>query len=298
MLDEKPALRGVRDRVLQLRAMPSFAALDEDALILMAEDARVRRFAAGDRLLRQGRAIDRVFVVTSGRVEVTRKDVLVATVTEGEVGLLGLLAGDAQGVDAVAVEASTALEIPADTVHRNMHESFAITRNTVRLLARELLDKRGHLPVAPGALPESDVGVWRTRPLTLVEKLLLLRATPLGQIANLDAAAEMARAMTEERIEPGATLWSMGEPSTSWIRVEYGRVRCTAEDGRDVVVGAGFVLGILDGWGDLPRSYVATADTKLIVQRMDLSAQLSVLETHTQMAAHITRFLARSLLGE
>lgn len=298
MLDEKPALRGVRDRVLQLRALPSFAALDEDALILMAEDARVRVFHRGAHLLSQGRPVDRVFVVTGGRVEVRRKDVLLAVVDEGEVGLLALLAGDAHGVDAVALEPTTCLEIPADSVHRNMHESFAITRNTVRLLARELLERRGNLPVPPGTLAETDVGMWRTRPLTLVEKLLLLRATPLGQMANLDAAAEMARAMVEERIAPDEVLWSTGEPASSWVRIEYGRVRCTAEDGRSVEVGAGFVLGILDGWGDLPRSYQAVAETQLILQRMDLSAQLAVLETHTQMAQHITRFLARSLLGD
>src|SRR5687768_12267395 len=111
--------------------MPSFAALDEDALILMAEDARVRVFARGDHLLRQGRAIDRVFVITGGAVEVSRKGQPMGEVTEGEVGLLGLLAGDPQGVDVVAREHTTALEIPADSVHRNMHESFAITRNTV-----------------------------------------------------------------------------------------------------------------------------------------------------------------------
>ena len=39
MLGEKPELRGVRDRVLHLRAMPGFASLDEDALVLIAEDA-------------------------------------------------------------------------------------------------------------------------------------------------------------------------------------------------------------------------------------------------------------------
>jgi CRP-like cAMP-binding protein len=298
LLDEKPELRGVRDRVLQLRALPSFTALDEDALILMAEDARVRVFDAGAHLLTQGRPVDRVFVVTSGRVEVRRNDVSLAVVDEGEVGLLALLAGDALGVDAVALTPTTSLEIPADSVHRNMHESFAITRNTVRLLARELLERRGHLPVPPGTTAETDVGVWRTRPLTLVEKLLLLRATPLGQMANLDAAAEMARAMVEERVEAGERLWSVGEPATSWLRIEYGRVRCTAEDGRSVEVGAGFVLGVLDGWGDLPRSYEAVAVTRLIVQRMELAAQLAVLETHTQMAGHITRFLARSLLAE
>jgi CRP-like cAMP-binding protein len=296
LLDEKPELRGVRDRVLLLRAMPDLYSLDEDALVLMAEDAKVRRFAAGERMLAAGRPVDRVFVLVEGAARVERKGTALAEVREGAVGMLSLLAGDPDGVDAFALERTTALELPAESVHRNMQESFAITRNSVRQLARELLDRRGQLPLAPGASHEVDVGTWRTRPLTLVEKLLLLRATPLGQIANLDAAAELARAMSEVRVEPGEVLWSVGEPSTFWIRIEYGRVRCAEPSGGEVEVGAGFVLGVLDGWGDRPRSYEARAETPLILQRMDLAAQLAVLETQTSMAAQMTKFLARSVL--
>lgn len=298
MLGEKPELRGVRDRVLQLRAMPGFASLDEDALVLIAEDARVRFFDVGEHLLRGARTVDRVHLVTSGRVRVERDGEPLGEVSEGEVGFLSVLAGDARGVDAVAVEPTTTLELPAESVARNLQESFAITRNTMRQLARQLLDRRGHLPIEPGTTGDVDVGMWRTRALTMVEQLLLFRATPFGRLANLDAAAEMVRAMVEVRLHPGDVLWDLGEPSTFWIRIEYGRVRCTAADGRSVDVGAGFVLGILDGWGDLPRSYRAVAETELIVQRMDLAAQLAVLETHTQVAAQTTKFLARSLLGD
>jgi CRP-like cAMP-binding protein len=299
LLGEKPELRGVRDRVLQLRALPGLSALDEDALVLLAEDAKVRFFEREERLLRGDRPVDRVHLVTRGRVRVERAGALVGEVTEGEVGLLSVLAGDAAPVEATALEPTATLELPADAVHRNLQESFAITRNTMRQLARQLLERRGHLPASPDRAVDAgvDLGIWRTRALTMVEKLLLLRATPFGRLANLDAAAEMARAMVEVRLHEGELLWDLGDPATSWIRVEYGRVRCTAADGRSVDVGAGFVLGILDGWGDLPRSYRAVAGSELIVQRMDLAAQLALLETHTTVAAQATRFLAKSLLG-
>lgn len=298
MLGEKPELRGVRDRVLQLRAMPGFAALDEDALVLIAEDAKLRYFDRGDRLLRGTRPVDRVHLVAAGRVRVERDGQILGEVTEGDVGMLSVLAGEGRGIDAIAVDPTTTLEVPAESVHRNLQESFAITRNTMRQLARQLLERRGNLPIDPDATAgaEVDVGMWRTRQLTMVEKLLLLRATPFGRLANLDAAAEMVRAMVEVRLHEGDVLWETGEPSSSWVRIEYGRVRCTAEDGRHVDVGAGFVLGILDGWGDLPRSYRAVAGSELVVQRMDLAAQLAILETHTGVAAQTTRFLARSLL--
>lgn len=298
MLDEKPAPRGVRDRVLQLRAMPSFDTLDEDALVLMAEDARVRVFKPGDRLLEGGKPVDSIFVVTDGCVEVTHEGSGKTEIREGEVGLVPVLAGDARGLDAVARQLTTTLELPADAMLRNMTESFAITRNIVRRLARALLARRGHLPQAPEGSSPVDVGLWRTRPLTLVEKLLLLRATPLGQIANLDAAAEMARAMVEVQVEPNTPLWAAGDPAPYWMRIEYGRVRCTAADGQTALVGAGFVLGILDGLADLPRSYDALAETRLIVQRMDVAGQLALMETHTLVAAQMTKFLARSVLEE
>jgi CRP-like cAMP-binding protein len=298
LLADKPEIR-VRDRVLQLRAMPGFAELDEDALVLIAEDARQRFFDRGEHLLREGRPVDRVHLVATGRVRTSRGGRHLGDVSEGDVGLLPVLAGDTRGLEAIALQPTATLEVPAEAVHRNLQESFAIARNTLRRLGRRILDQQGHLPVDPeAASSDVDVGMWRTRELTLVEKLLLLRATPMGRVANLDAAAELVRAMVEVRIDEGDVLWELGEPTTSWVRIEYGRVRCTAADGRSVDVGAGFVLGILDGWGDLPRSYGAVACTKVVLQRMDLAAHLAVLETHTGVAAQTTRFLARTLLGE
>jgi hypothetical protein len=31
--------------------------------------------------------------------------------------------------------------------------------------------------------------------------------------------------------------------------MNYGRVRCTAPDGRSVVIGSDFTLGVMDVWG-------------------------------------------------
>ncbi len=76
------------DRLDALRQVELFAPLDEAELGLLAAEARVERFGAEERVLRQGDPGDSLFVVREGRVRV----VLQAGGTDRELAVLG--AGD------------------------------------------------------------------------------------------------------------------------------------------------------------------------------------------------------------
>jgi CRP-like cAMP-binding protein len=289
------ALDGVRDRMLLLRTNPNFAPLDDDDLLRIAEHARIRYVKKGTFLCREGEPLERVHLVTEGGVVVRLKGKVIADVRgQGGVGLLSLFAGLDTTPEAEVVEDSMLLELPAEVVRTNVFESFPIARNTLRLLAAGLLERRGNLPLGDGTPPE--VGVWRDREPTIVERVLMLRTGPLFDTAHLDAVAELARRCEEVRYREGEIMWKAGEPAMFSSRIEFGKVRCTNEKGDSVVVGAGMVIGIMDAMAGVARAYEAVALTPLITTKFDSAMQLAVLEVHPQLASSMRMSLARLFL--
>jgi CRP/FNR family cyclic AMP-dependent transcriptional regulator len=297
MLDEKPGLQRLRSRIVQLRAMPGFAVLDVETLELLAESSRVRRFRKGDAILALGAPVEHVYLAIEGGIESRRGSLKLDIENFGGVGFLSLLAGDARGVDAIATGDVRVLEVRAETALRVMSESFVITRIAIRSLARQLVARWGAMPPSDGPPQDVDVGTKRDKPLTLVQRLLMLRRTPLGRYANLDASSEMARAMTEVHVAAGETLFAKGDPSTFWLGVEFGRVRCDGATGEVGWVGARKVLGVLESWADTPRSFAAIAETELVVHRIDVASMLAVAEIHPEMGVQLARLLARQLVA-
>ncbi len=286
---------GLRDRALLLRANPSFATLEDDDLLRIAEHARPKRVAAGTLLMTEGDPLRRVYLVTEGHVVVRWKGRVVAEVRgPGGVGFLSLFAGLDVAPEARAVEDCSLLELPTEVVRSNVFESFAIARNTLRLLAAAILERRGTLPREGGGTAE--MGTWRDRAPTAVERLILMRRLPPFAGAHLDAVAELARRAEEVRYAAGDTLWQIGDPASFSVRIEYGNVECTNARGEAVTMGAGSVLGIMDTFAAVPRTYHTVATTPVITTRIEAATQLAVLEVHPQLTSTLRVNLARLFL--
>ncbi|HTE52534.1 MAG TPA: cyclic nucleotide-binding domain-containing protein [Kofleriaceae bacterium] len=297
MLDE-PGGETLRGRLLLLRALDSMRAVGDDSLSLLAEHARVRRFRRGDFLLDEGGPVDTVYIVVAGQVTVTRRGEPVAVVKRGYgAGFAPLIARDPNGVRAVADVDTTTLEIPADALLDTYERDFAFVRNVLRLQAVQIASARGGLPVDPDRPPPVDLGTWRERQVTLVERLLATRKVPLFATANLDAVVELLRSQVEVRYPAGEVLWRIGEPATYSLRIDCGRVRCTAGDGRAVDVGAQQWIGAMDCFAELPRRFEARTETPVIAYRGDIETLLAVLEAHFDMAMDFVGNLARQSLG-
>lgn len=281
--------------MLLLRTNPNFAPLEDDDLLRIAEHARIAHARKGSMLCREGEPLVRIHLLTEGRVVVRFNGRKVADLRgQGGVGLLSLFAGLETTPEAEVLEDSMFLELPAEIVRTNVFESFAIARNTLRLLAVALLDRRGQLPMTDGTAP--NVGSWRDRELTVVERVLMIRNGAFFSTAHLDAIAELARRAKEVRFVEGDTLWRIGEPPAFSLRVDFGKVRCTNAKGQSVVVGADSVLGVMDGLAGTQRSYEAVAVTPLITTKIDTTMQLAVLEAHPQMASTLRMSLAQAFL--
>ena len=142
MLIDAP-LRGVRDRTLALRTLSSLAHLDEQALLALAESSRYRRFEVGETIQREGDGVKHVQIVLQGRVDVSRHGKHLVTVNRsGGVGYLSTQAADMHGVTAVAEQETVVLEVPSEDLVHAYEENYSLLRNSIRVLARNLLSKR------------------------------------------------------------------------------------------------------------------------------------------------------------
>ncbi|NUP06931.1 MAG: cyclic nucleotide-binding domain-containing protein [Polyangiaceae bacterium] len=285
----------LRDRVLVLRTLPQFAALDEDDLTLLAEHAHLSFAPRGTLLFREGDLLDRIYLLVTGEVTIGHGDQSRTLRGPGEVGLLSLFAGRETAREALVTSNATLLELPASVVLSSFYESTSIARNTIRLAARTLLDRRGNLPSPSDVV---DAGVYFDTSPTLVEKMIAMRRSPMWAQASLDAIAELCRHVEEYRTGANEVLWEIGDPAVYAYRLEYGIVRCENAKGESVRVGAAGVLGGLDGLAGMPRSYRVTTETPCIIFRMRASTQLAILEVHPQVAARLRMELSRTILEE
>jgi CRP-like cAMP-binding protein len=296
MLNEL-SIQGVRDRVLMLRSLPAFAPLEDHALTLLAEHMRVRSCQPGEVLLTLGEPLHFVYVVIEGEVHWQRKDGTKGTAQRLDVvGWLALMARDPDGANAFTPGEALVLELPAEVLEHAIEDDFGIARNSMRLGATALLSSRDNLP-SPEPPPPFEMGILRPERRTLVERLIDMRRSPLFARANAEALIALVRSSQEVRFEPKSTIWRIGDPSTFWLLIEYGRVRCTNHAGKTQEIGANFVIGTMDSLAQAPRGYEVVTDTLVVANRIDLETFLGVTETHIELARDFLSLLSRSVLA-
>lgn len=283
-------------RVLVMRTMPQFSALDDDDLSLLAEHAHLSVARPGSVLFHEGEFIDRVYLMASGSVRINHGERSFVVPAKAEIGMHSLFAGREHALHVEVVQEATLIELPAKVVLSSFYDSVSIARNTIRQAARALLERRGNLPRSPLDPQPVDAGTHYERTPTLVEKIMGMRRSPVWANASLDAIAELCRMIEEQRVPAGTELWDIGDASTYSFSVQYGILTCTNVAGDSVRVGAGQLLGGLDALSGSVRSYRVVSETEAILFRIDASTQLAVLEVHPQLAARLRLELSRALL--
>jgi CRP-like cAMP-binding protein len=287
---------GLRERLLVLRSIEWFDSFDDQALLLLSEHARTVNYRPGDVISRADDAPRAVHVVTAGKVTLSRNGRTTSFEPVTAFGAMAMLARKPTGF-ARAELPTTTLEIPAAALEAAIDESFSVLRATLRVAGAAVLNSRGNLPADPALLREVDEGSFHEQPRSFVERLIELRAGPFGYM-NVEAMVDLARNMQEVRLRAGQLIWSQGDASTHAFHIDYGRVRCTSNDGRCVDVGRGFTIGVLDIWGAQGRVYEARAETDLIGFQVDFESFLTLLENHIEVGIDILRGFAASLLDE
>lgn len=297
MLNEPTSAAGLRDRLLLVRSINDTGELSEHAMVLLAEHARERHFAAGEVVREEGQPIEYVHMVVRGAILVTRKGhELVVADDGGTVGMVSLLARDPWGVKAVAQSPSHTLEIPAEVILDVYEESRSFLRAAIRYATMGLLERRGKLPVPDDYEAPDDLGVFRESPPTVVERIIELRTNPMFANRNLDAVVDIARSGEYFTAPPGTELWAIGDKPSFYVAMTYGRLACTTEEGTTARVAGNYTLGVMDGLSRTPRTYRAVTETEVQAYRVSVNSMLIVFETHHDLAMDLLANISRQLL--
>jgi CRP-like cAMP-binding protein len=153
----RDADEGVAARVKALGKVAILSPLDARSLEELAASAARRRFAAGERILRQGDAGDSLFVVERGRVRVSLSDVEVATVGAGECfGEMSLLAGEPRSATCEAVAETVCWEIPKDGIAPVFARNPALLEEISALLAARQKETADAVAAREGDAPAME----------------------------------------------------------------------------------------------------------------------------------------------
>jgi CRP-like cAMP-binding protein len=220
------------------------------------------------------------------------------TIAGGAVGGFAMLARDPNGLTVRAEADSLVLEVTAEDVFDILEDNFGIMHHVLREIARQLVgiiarqpNPWAHIPINP------DPGMARPRELDLVERIFFMRTSSPFRRASINALAELSRAMTEVRAEPGTTLWKAGDPGDFVSLIVSGEVTCTTPGGVGQHLGPGTPLGSIEATGELPRWYTAVARTQVTALNGPVSGLVDVFEDNFGMAMEYTAIMARWLMN-
>jgi CRP-like cAMP-binding protein len=288
------------ERVLALRTFQAFHDLSPEALAVIAEHARPRRFPAGALVLRPDRPVRALHFIVSGtvdfeRVETGAHKLLRARETIGE---LAALSDNPRGERAIALEDTVTLELDREDMEDVFEDNFPIFLAVLRTLAQSHIRVRQMLgPTAGFRLVEPTPSETWTRPLGLVQRIMLLRSTMNFARARIAALADVAQECQEVEFAQGESLWRAGDESTYALVIASGLVECVAQGGtQHFELGPASVVGGVDSIAGEPRWYDAATASPVLALRLDLQSMLDVVEDNMDMAVDMLRGFAQVIL--
>ena len=127
------------ERVVILKSVDIFAAIDESHLVELARIAVEEEFHAGDTIIRRGEMGTSMYVVVHGKVRIHAGDQVIAEVGEREViGELAALDPEERSADVTAVTDTTLFRIESGSLYELMSEHSDVNRGVIRVLCRRL----------------------------------------------------------------------------------------------------------------------------------------------------------------
>lgn len=295
LAEDRPA--GSLARILHLKKAAIFGSLPTEDLAIVAESMRERFFPKGTLILREGEPVTAIHVIVDGQVHLRRggRDLGHAGPGVG-LGGLGLIAGDAIGIEGVAETDTVALELDRDAFLEILEDHFPLLRHLLQTISHQIVElwtrsPQTSLEIAPRA-PLLDGG----HDLDLVERIFVLRQAEPFARSSINALAELSRGLNELHFNPGVPLWQNGEPARQVLLLVSGHIACSGA-GFAFRVGAGVPLGGLESVAGIPRWYDAVCESRVVGLSGDVETLFDVFEDNFEMAFDYLTTMARWLLA-
>jgi NTE family protein len=156
----------------------------------LERELETRALERGDVLVRQGEAADALYIVVSGRFEVTvagREGPLAEIGPGSPVGEIAFLAGGMRTATVTAARDSLVLKLGREQFERLCARIPAVWRTLTEVLARRLAEQTAGRPIEPDPVPRT-IGVIQAGPRPIPQRFLTLLETGLrrhGSVATL-----------------------------------------------------------------------------------------------------------------
>jgi HEAT repeat protein len=143
------------ERILLLKSAPMFARVAGEDLVPLARVAEEVQYAAGEEIFAEGDTGTDLYLVLSGKVDVTRKGETVAELGAGEAfGEMAVLDEAPRSASATAAEDCELLRIGSEEFYEILHEQAEIAEGVIRVLTARLREAtreltRGGTPTIP-----------------------------------------------------------------------------------------------------------------------------------------------------
>jgi CRP-like cAMP-binding protein len=123
----------------------------------------------------------------------------------------------------------------------------------------------------------------------------MLRSVPLLSEVSTEVLADLAALSHVENHDPGAVLFTEGEPADAFFLVIDGKVGVGRQGSNSFVAGRGEELGALAVLDERPRDFTATTTVPTLLLRIGAEDFLYLLEQHAPLARGVIRYLAHEV---
>jgi hypothetical protein len=149
---KEPVMHSTLEKILFLKSTTLFQRVASEDLAALARMAAVETFPAGANVVTEGELGDRLYVIISGKVSISRHGSVVAHLGPGEaVGEMAVLDAEPRNASAIADEETVVLSIGSDEFYEILHEQVEIAEGVIRMLTRRLRDATAAQTPHPGA---------------------------------------------------------------------------------------------------------------------------------------------------
>jgi CRP-like cAMP-binding protein len=267
-------------RLLALRQFPLFAAVDLDELAMVAENVTEVTFAAHDLIVNAAARVPAIHLIIDGRIDDRR-----SYGPRQIFGALEVFAGRPASATAVAGVVTQTLQIAASDFSDILEDNFGLMRLVLRTLAERMIDSDARRRA-------SQVIVPATRPLGIVERLIVLRQQTPFAAARLQSLAILAHIARE-------AMWPAGEPlelDGDALILHDGELRETNGAHESKRFGPGDAVGLVESLAGRQRERTLDALTPISALRIPHSAILDVVEDHPDLGFAMIETFAAALL--
>jgi CRP-like cAMP-binding protein len=267
-------------RLLALRQFPLFAAVELDELAMVAENVTEVTFAAHDVIVNVDTRVPAIHLIVDGRIDDRR-----SYGPRQIFGALEVFAGRPAASSAVAGVATQTMQIAASDFSDILEDNFGLMQLVLRTLADRMVGSDARRRAARVLVPA-------TRPLGMVERLIVLRQQTPFAAARLQSLAILAHIAREAMWPAGERIELDGDA----LILHDGELRETIGARESKRFGPGDAVGLVESLAGRPRERTLDALTPVSALRIPHSAILDVIEDHADLGFAMIQAFAAALL--